>query len=127
LAPCERLEKTNTILKETMMKSLVKLGALALLGLAFVLPTQAASPAGKWGWTQPGRNGGPDRKMTLELKVEGEKVTGALVSPGRDGATNKTEIAEGKLKGEEVSFTVTREFNGNKMVSKYTGKVEEIL
>jgi hypothetical protein len=27
------------------------------------------------------------------------------------------------VKGEEISFTVTREFNGNKMVSKYNGKV----
>jgi hypothetical protein len=61
--------------------------------------------------------------MTLKLKVDGEKLTGTLSSPGRDGQTTETKIAEGKVKGEEVSFTVTREFNGNKMVSKYNGKV----
>ena len=61
--------------------------------------------------------------MTLKLKVDGEKLTGTLSSPGRDGQTTETAIAEGKVKGEEISFTVTREFNGNKMVSKYNGKV----
>ena len=61
--------------------------------------------------------------MTLKLKVDGEKLTGTLSSPGRDGQTTETAIADGKVKGEEVSFTVTREFNGNKMVSKYNGKV----
>ena len=39
------------------------------------------------------------------------------------GRNNDTAIEEGKIKGEEVSFQVTREFNGNKMVIKYTGKV----
>ena len=39
------------------------------------------------------------------------------------GAARETEITEGKIKGNEVSFTVVREFNGNKMTSKYTGKV----
>ncbi len=108
-------------------KSLVKLGFCALLALAVVVPSQAAdkaaSPAGAWTWTSPGRNGGPDRKMSLELKVDGEKVTGGLTSPGRDGNTTKVEIGDGKLKNDEVSFTVTREFNGNKFVQNYTGKV----
>ena len=61
--------------------------------------------------------------MTLKLKVDGDKLTGKLSSPGRDGQTTETAIADGEVKGEEISFTVTREFNGNKMVSKYNGKV----
>ena len=105
----------------------VKLGLGALFAQALVVSTQAAeqpaSPAGIWNWTAPGRNGGPDRKMSLELKVGGEKVTGTLTSPGRDATPTKTEISDGKLKDGEVSFTVTREFNGNKMVQNYTGKV----
>jgi hypothetical protein len=111
------------------MKTLTKLGLCALFALAFVVPSQAAdkaaSPAGTWTWTTPGRNGGPDRKMTLDLKVDGAKVTGSVTAPGRgDTATpTKTEIADGKLKDGEVSFTVTREFNGNKMVQNYSGKV----
>ena len=27
------------------------------------------------------------------------------------------------MKGDEISFTVTREFNGNKVTSKYNGKI----
>jgi hypothetical protein len=72
----------------------------------------------------PGRNGGPDRTNTLTLKVDGDKLTGKLVTPGRGGRTNEMEIAEGKLAGDAVSFTITREFNGNTMTSKYSGKVE---
>jgi hypothetical protein len=107
--------------------SLVKLGLCAFLALGFVAQTQAqdkkADPAGNWTWTMPGRNGGPDRKMTLKIKVEGDKVTGKLATPGRDGANTETDITEAKLKGDELTFTVVREFNGNKMTSKYTGKV----
>jgi len=29
----------------------------------------------------------------------------------------------GKIKGDEISFTVTREFNGNKRTMKYNGKI----
>ena len=62
--------------------------------------------------------------MTLTLKADGEKLTGTLTSPGRQGGEpTKTEISEGKVKADEVSFSVTREFNGNKMTSKYSGKV----
>ncbi len=80
-------------------------------------------PVGKWTWTMPGRNGGPERKSTLDLKVDGAKVTGKISSPGRDGQTTETEIADGKLKDGELSFSVTREWNGNKMTAKYNGKV----
>jgi hypothetical protein len=100
---------------------LAPLLAVALLTIGTAV--QAADATGTWSWTRPGRNGGPDQKMTLKLKVDGEKLTGTLSSPGRDGAVTETAIAEGKVKGEDVSFTVTREFNGNKMVSKYSGKV----
>ncbi len=110
-----------------MKKSFVTLGLCALFALISITPSPAAeksaSPAGKWTWTSPGRTGGAERKMTLDLKVEGDKVTGAVTSPGRDGTPTKTEIADGKLKDGDLSFTVTREFNGNKFVQKYDGKV----
>lgn len=62
--------------------------------------------------------------MSLALKQDGEKLTGKLVSPGRDGgAPRETEISEGSVKGADVTFSVTREFNGNKMLSKYSGKL----
>jgi hypothetical protein len=105
------------------VRSLVKLLACAAIGVSTLLPAFAADPSGAWAWTTPGRNGGPERKTTLTLKVEGEKVTGKVSSPGRDGQAMESEISDGKLAGEDLSFTVTREFNGNKFVAKYAGKV----
>lgn len=116
-------------LKHSKLTSFIKFGLCTLLAVGFLAQVQAADKKadGKWTWTTPGRNGGPDRKMTLDLKVDGEKVTGTLTSPGRDGATTETKIEDGKLKGEDISFTVTREFNGNKFVSKYNGKVGDTI
>jgi hypothetical protein len=109
-----------------MLHSIIRFSLCALLALGTLAQVRAADAKadGTWSWTMAGRNGGPDRKMTLTLKSEGEKLTGKLSSPGRDGQATETEIQEGKVKGNEVSFTVVREFNGNKMTSKYTGKVE---
>lgn len=114
--------------KRHVVTSFVKIGFCVALALGLLAQAQAqdkkADPTGTWGWTTPGRNGGPERKMSLKLKVEGDKLTGKLTSPGRQGGEpTETEIADGKIKGDEVSFTVTREFNGNKMTSKYNGKV----
>jgi hypothetical protein len=104
-------------LKKSLTPILV--ATLVVLGTA----VQAADVTGTWGWTRPGRNGGADQKMTLKLKADGEKLTGTLTSPGRDGQSTDTAITDGKVKGDEVSFTVTREYNNNKMVAKYSGKV----
>ncbi len=107
--------------------TLLKLAACALLTLGTVTQAPAEDkkpdPTGTWTWTTPGRNGGPERKSTLKLKLDGDKLTGNVSSPGREGAVNETAIADGKVKGEDVSFTVTREYNGNKMVQKYNGKL----
>jgi len=106
------------------LSSLLKLVTCAVLALGAFAQVQAADkadPTGTWTWTQPGRNGQPDRKSTLKLKADGDKLTGT-VSAGRQGAAD-TEISDGKIKGDEVSFNVTREFNGNKFTAKYNGKV----
>lgn len=103
--------------------------AILTLGLITVAPAEdkekekAASATGTWTWTSPGRNGGAERKFSLSLKQAGEKLTGKLSSPGRDGAVTETEIADGSVKGADVAFSVTREVNGNKMTSKYSGKL----
>jgi len=61
---------------------------------------------------------------TLALKLEGAKLTGKMISPARgDQPARETEITEAKLTGADISFTVVREFNGNKMTSKYNGKI----
>jgi hypothetical protein len=83
----------------------------------------AADPSGTWKWSQPGRGGGAPRESTLTLAMKDGKLTGKVATPGRDGATTTTEIANGSIKGDVVSFTVEREFNGNKIVTKYSGKL----
>ncbi len=104
------------------------LTAVTCAVLAFTAVAQAqekkADPNGTWTWSQPGRDGGSPRVSTLKLKVEGNNLTGTLTTPGRQGAEPRaTNIEKGTVKGDEISFTVTREFNGNKFTQKYNGKV----
>jgi hypothetical protein len=112
------------------LTSFVKIAACAIVALGLVSTARAAdgdkkaNPNGTWTWTTPGRDGGEARKTTLTLKAEGEKLTGKISAPGRQGAEPRsTEISDGKIKGDDISFTVVREFQGNKMTQKFTGKV----
>jgi hypothetical protein len=102
-------------------------GAILILGVLVQARAEdkKVDPTGTYTWTTPGRNGGPDRTNTLVLKLEGDKLTGKVSSPGRDGQINTTEITDAKLTGTDVSFTVTREFNGNKFTAKYSGKIAD--
>jgi hypothetical protein len=76
-----------------------------------------ANPSGTWKWTFT--RGEQTREVTLKLKLEGDKLTGTIT--GRNN--EETPIENGSYKDGEVSFTVTREFNGNKFTMKYKGKV----
>ena len=105
------------------LRPFIKLLACAAIGVASLLPAFAADPSGTWTWSTPGRNGGPDRTNTLTLTIEGEKVTGKVASPGRGGQAMESEISGGKLMGEDLTFVVSREYNGNKFVANYSGKV----
>jgi hypothetical protein len=94
---------------------------LAALGLLVVLghgtAAVAADATGTWKWTVE-RNGNTF-EQTLKLKQDKEELTGTLV--GRQG--NETAIEDGKVSNDTVTFKVTREFNGNKFVIKYEGKL----
>jgi hypothetical protein len=57
--------------------------------------------------------------MTLKLKLDGDKLTGAMV--GRDG--KETAIEDGKFADNTVSFSVVREGKNGKTTSKYSGKL----
>jgi len=115
--------------KNHLVASLITAAACALLALTAVTQAQAqdkkADPTGTWTWSMQGRQGGTPRVSTLKLKADGEKLTGTLSTPaGRQGGeARETAIKDGKVKGDEISFSVTREFNGNTMTSKYNGKV----
>jgi len=82
-------------------------------------------PTGTYLWTMPGRNGGPDRTNTLELKLQGDRLTGILTAPGRGGKATKTEISDGKITGALVSFCVARTFNDNTVTNKYSGTLAD--
>jgi hypothetical protein len=90
--------------------------AVALVFVGLVSPVMAAeNPTGTWKWTAS--RGGQDREQTLTLKLEGDKLTGSM--PGRNDAV--TQISDASFKDNKVSFSVTREFNGQKLTTKYNG------
>jgi hypothetical protein len=94
----------------------------AVIGLSVACVSAAEKPnaAGTWKWSYTNQDG-QTRETTLKLKQEGEKLTGVVI--GRDGA--ETAIANGKIKDAEVSFTVTRERNGQQVTMKYQGKLSK--
>jgi len=97
------------------MKRWAMLAAIVcVVGFAGVVQ---ADPTGTWKWST--EVGGQTRETTLKLKLEGDKLTGAVV--GRNN--QETAIEDGKFKDGEVSFKVTRERNGQKFTTKYSGKL----
>jgi hypothetical protein len=97
------------------MKTKLSWGVLVCLVAAMV--ALAADASGTWTYQTEGRRG--PQSVTLTLKASGESLTGSI-SGGRGGAV---EISDGKVNGDDISFTVVREFNGNQITTKYTGKV----
>jgi hypothetical protein len=74
-------------------------------------------PTGTWKWKVT--INGQERERTLKLKLDGDKLTGSML--GRNN--QDTPIEDATLKGGDLSFTVTRERNGVKITTKYTGKL----
>src|SRR3954447_16274847 len=127
----------------------IGLVAFALLAFVASPLARAADEKGidgTWKWAMTGGRGGrggqggqggqggadqqqrPAREVTLKLKHDGEKLTGELIRPagGRGGnggnaapAPEPVKIEDGTFKNGEVAFSVTNEFNGNKVVTKY--------
>ena len=95
----------------------VVLASASLLGVARA--DDKPNPTGTWKYKIMA--GGQARETTLKLKLEGEKLTGALV--GRND--QETPIEDAKFKDGEVSFKVTRERNGQKTTTKYAGKLSK--
>lgn len=85
---------------------------------AMALGAFAADINGKWvaSMTTPD---GQKRESTYNFKADGSTLTGTV--SGRGG---ETAISDGKVDGDNISFTVVRNFNGNEMKQKYTGKLE---
>lgn len=96
----------------------MKTRRLILAGLIATMTSLAADVSGKWTAEMQGRNGNT-MTVTMNLKADGEKLTGTV-----SGRMGDTEISDGKVAGDDVSFTVVREFNGNSFKQNYKGKLE---
>ena len=65
---------------------------------------------------------GQEKKEEVSFnEQEGEKVTGVYV--GGQNNTTESPIENGTCKDGKLSFSVTREFNNNKFMIKYTGTI----
>jgi hypothetical protein len=93
------------------MKKLISLCAL------FALTTVMAMAADVTGvWKGEATDKGPGPSFTL-------KQSGSLLTGTTTGRNAETEISNGKVEGEKVYFEVTREMQGNKVTTKYSGSV----
>ncbi len=91
--------------------------AVAFVVAGAVRAEDKPNPTGTWTWSVE-RNG-QTRTTTLKLKLEGDKLSGAIA-----GRMNmETAIENGTFKDGEVSFSITRDRNGTKTTTKYSGKL----
>lgn len=106
------------------MKSLRTLLAAVAASLLTVA-VFAGDPTGTWKWTQPGRQGGPGFEQTLKLELKDGHLSGTLLGAQTpNGQIPDVAIGDASFKDDAVAFSVTREFNGNKVTTKYSGKLE---
>lgn len=82
---------------------------------------------------QPPPDGGGQRKggrggavtVTLTLTLKDGALTGSVSQPGRGGGDPVVaDISDASFKDGTVSFSVARDMGGNKIVTKYTGKLD---
>jgi hypothetical protein len=91
--------------------------ALAALVFSAIVFAAEASPAGAWKWTIETPNGEVEASATLQY-AEGQ-LTGTYRSPFGEARISKGSFADGT-----IAFEVEREFDGNKFVLKFSGKLE---
>ena len=101
-----------------MMRLAFAATVVVVLGASIVQAAEKPDPTGTWKWSV--MFGDQKREFTLKLKLDGDKLTGAMV--GQDGV--ETAIEEPSFKDDTVAFNVTRERNGQKRTTKYNGKLE---
>lgn len=89
----------------------------SLLALTIAVAAFAADPTGTWKWTTRSPNG--EIETTLKLESKDGKLAGAYSNQFGDATINNASLA-----GDTIAFEVVRDFNGNKFVIKYRGKLE---
>ena len=101
-----------------MRRFALAVAVVAFAGTSVVQAEDKPDPTGTWKWTT--MRGDQARESTLKLKLEGDKLTGTMV--GRNN--QETAIEEASFKDGQVVFSVSRERQGQKITTKYTGKLE---
>ena len=98
-------------------------GFVGFVSVARADDKKAADPTGTWKWSIEINGQTRDLSVKLALDKDGKTVTGTM--PGRQG--NETKIDDGKFNKDtgEVTFSVTRERNGNKVTTTYKGTLKE--
>ena len=89
---------------------------LSVLLLALAVPALAADISGQWTATFNTQVG--EQHYVFTFKVDGEKLTGTAKSDNGNVA-----IENGTVKGDDVSFVENLDYQGQKLVITYTGKV----
>ena len=95
---------------------LAAIGAVAALTVAAF----AADPSGSWSYSMSMREGAPARTTKFTLANKDGALTGSV--SGRNG---DTAISNGSFKDGTVSFDVVRDFGGNSITIKYSGKLSD--
>jgi hypothetical protein len=83
----------------------------------FAVAAFAADVNGKWTYEMTTPNG-DKRQGALNLKAEGDKLTGTV-----SGMRGETPISDGKINGDDISFAVVRSRDGQEFKMLYKGKV----
>ena len=106
-------------ISEAIMKAILSMAlVLGVCGLAGAADDKAADPVGKWNCEY--EIGGQQRTSTLEIKKDGDKLTGTM-----SWSNQKDEkLKDVKLKDGELTFSVERVLADNKFNLEYKLKVD---
>jgi hypothetical protein len=89
---------------------------VTLLVLGLAVYARAADISGQWTATFNTQVG--EQHYTYTFKVDGEKLTGTAKS-----GNGTADIQNGSVKGDDVSFVENLDYQGQKLVITYTGKI----
>jgi hypothetical protein len=98
---------------------------LVALASTFAAEAKGSSPAGTWKWTVQGRQGN-GFEQTLRLEYKDGQLTGTMMGlQGTQFSLPDTPIHDATFSDGVIKFSVTREFRGNKVTTKYEGKLAD--
>ncbi|HWA10011.1 MAG TPA: hypothetical protein VG838_11220 [Opitutaceae bacterium] len=106
------------------MKALRIFAATIVAACVMTAVAAAADITGNWKWSQQGRQGSQD--YTAKFAMKDGKLTGSVMVPGFGGGeAQSVDISDASVAADgTVTFSLVREFNGNKFATKYTGKLD---